>query len=98
MQYDFYFTSVSASFGLKWPGRVIETLRKNLMQLNLSAAYKIVEGDSITVPNKHIKLPKAFDKGKYELFLEYGIFATVCAGSGSELGACILNTNIGILP
>lgn len=98
MQYDFYFAGVSASFGLKWPGRVIETLRKNLVQLNLSAANKIVKGNSIAVPNKDINLPKAFDEGKYELLLEYRIFAAVCAGSGSELGAAIFDTDIGILP
>jgi len=97
MQYDFDFTSVSASFGLKWPSRVIEALRENLVQLNLSASYKIVQGESIAVPNKDIELPKAFNEGEDELLLEYRIFSAVCAGSGSELCAAILNTNVRIL-
>lgn len=98
MQYDFYFPSVSARFGLKWPSRVIETLRKNLVQLNLSASDKIVEGESIAVPNKDIDLPKAFDEGKDEFLLEYRIFSAVCACSGSELSAAIFDTNVRILP
>lgn len=61
MQYEFYFACVSASFSLKWPGRVIKTLRENFVQLNLSGADKIIEGDGIAVPNDNIDLAKAFN-------------------------------------
>lgn len=98
MQYEFYFAGVSASFCLKRPASVIKTLRKYLVQLNLSAADKIIESECIAVPNEDIELAKAFNEGKDELLLEYGIFSTVCAGSGSELGASIFNTDVGILP
>lgn len=98
MQYESYFTCISASLCLKWPRRIIETLRKNLVQMNLSGADKIIEGECIAVPNEDIKLPKAFDQRKHELVLKYRIFSTVCAGSGSELSAAIFNTNVGILP
>jgi len=64
----------------------------------LSASDEIVEGESVAVPNNNVDLPKAFDEGKDELLLEDGVFAAVCAGSGAELGAAILNTNVGILP
>lgn len=98
MQYDFHFTRISARFGLKGPSRVVEALRENLVELNLSASDEIVEGESVAVPNNNVDLPKAFDEGKDELLLEDGVFAAVCAGSGAELGAAILNTNVGILP
>lgn len=64
----------------------------------LSASDEIVEGESVAVPNKDVDLPKAFDEGKDELLLEDGVFTAVGAGSGAELGASILNTNVGILP
>lgn len=98
MQYDFDFTRMSARFGLKWPSGVVEALRENLVQLNLSASDEIVEGESVAVPNKDVDLPKAFDEGKDELLLKDGVLTAVGAGSGAELGAAILNANVGILP
>lgn len=70
MQNEFDFASVSASFGLKWPSRVIKTLRENFVQLNLSGADEIIKGEGIAVPNDDIDLTKTFNKGKCELLMK----------------------------
>jgi hypothetical protein len=97
MQYEFYFPCVSASFSLKWPSRVIKTLRENLLQLNLSRADEIIEGDGIAVPNDHIQFAEAFNERKHKLLLEYRVFTAICAGSCSEFVGGVFKANVGIL-
>jgi hypothetical protein len=82
---------------LKWPSRVIKTLRKNLLQLNPSGADKIIEGDGIAVPNDDIEFAKTFNEGKHELLLKYGVLTAVCAGSCSEFGGGVFKANVRIL-
>lgn len=97
MHYEFHFTCVSAIFSLKWPCRVIKTLRENLVQLNLSGADKVIRGDSIVVPNSDIDLTKAFNEGKHKLLLKNRVFSTICACFGSELVGRVFKANIRIL-
>lgn len=70
-------TYIPAIFSLKWPCRVIKTLRENLVQLNLSGADKVIRGDSIVVPNSDIDLTKAFNEGKHKLLLKNRVFSTI---------------------
>lgn len=70
-------TYIPAIFSLKWPCRVIKTLRENLVQLNLSGADKVIRGDRIVVPNSDIDLTKAFNEGKHKLLLKNRVFSTI---------------------
>ena len=59
----------------------------------LSASYKIVQGESIAVPNKDIELPKAVNEGEDELLLEYRIFSAVWNGKERSTRSQPVNEN-----
>lgn len=97
MHYQLNFSRIPASFALKRPSSVIISAGENILELNFSTSNEIVVCEGIAIPYHNIDLSQTLNQRENKLLLKNWVFPSIGAGSSTELGGGIFETNVGIL-